>query len=85
MPRSVADYLLDCARSTDLSTPRIQPQFTPRERDVIALLLDGRSNTEIAQELGISLHSAKRHVSAVLHKVNSPSRGHFIAWMLREE
>lgn len=51
---------------------RIQWHFSPRERDVVSLLLDGRSNAKIARELGISLHSAKRHVSAVLKKVNSP-------------
>jgi DNA-binding NarL/FixJ family response regulator len=86
--RPVASYLRDRARSADIEAevarPRIQIHFSPRERDVIDLLLDGRSNTQIAQQLGISVHSAKRHVSAVLHKVNSPSRGHFIAWMLRE-
>lgn len=84
MSLPVANYLLERARSTDSSPSRIQPYFSPRERDVIALLLDGLSNQQIAHKLGISLHSAKRHVSAVLHKVNSPSRTHFVARMLRE-
>jgi DNA-binding NarL/FixJ family response regulator len=87
IPRPVASYLRHRARLADIEAEdarsRIQPHFSPRERDVIKLLLSGRSNGQIAQELGISVHSAKRHVSAVLHKVNSPSRGHFIAWMLR--
>ncbi|WP_181320654.1 response regulator transcription factor [Saccharothrix carnea] len=85
MPVPVANYLLGRARSGDVPPPRHQPYYSPRERDVIALLLDGLSNRQIADRLGISLHSAKRHVSAVLNKVNSPSRAHFVAQMLREE
>jgi DNA-binding NarL/FixJ family response regulator len=85
MPPPVANYLLERVRSSDTSPSRIQPYFSPRERDVIALLLKGLSNRQIAHRLGISLHSAKRHVSAVLHKVNSPSRAHFVARMLRDD
>jgi two-component system nitrate/nitrite response regulator NarL len=83
MPVPVANYLLENVRSTKTATPRVQPYFSPREHDVIDLLLEGLSNTQIAQKLGISLHSAKRHVSSVLHKTNSPSRTHFVAWRLR--
>jgi two-component system nitrate/nitrite response regulator NarL len=85
MPMPVASYLLERARSTDALPSRIQPYFSACERDVIALLLEGFSNRQIAHRLGISLHSAKRHVSAVLHKVNSPSRAHFVAQMLRDD
>jgi DNA-binding NarL/FixJ family response regulator len=85
IPRPVADYLLDRASSPDAPAYRFQRHYSPRERDVVSLLLDGRSNAQISQELGISLHSAKRHVSAVLNGVNSPSRAHFISSMLRHE
>jgi two-component system nitrate/nitrite response regulator NarL len=85
MPLPIANYLLERARSTDTSSARIQPYFSPRERDVIDLLLEGLGNQQIAHRLGISMHSAKRHVSAVLSKTNSPSRSHFIAWMLRDD
>jgi two-component system nitrate/nitrite response regulator NarL len=84
MPVPVANYLLERVRSTKTMTPTVQPYFSPRENEVVDLLLDGLSNRQIAQKLGISLHSAKRHVSAVLHKTNSPSRAHFVAWRLRD-
>lgn len=85
MPLPVASYLLDRARLSEAPPSRHRPPyFSPRERDVITLLLDGLSNRQIADRLGISLHSAKRHVSAVLNKVNSPSRAHFVAQMLRD-
>ena len=85
IPLPVASYLLDRARSNQMAPSRPQPYFSPRERDVISLLLEGLSNQQIASKLSISVHSAKRHVSAVLNKVNSPSRAHFVAQMLREE
>ncbi|MEU8547590.1 response regulator transcription factor [Streptomyces roseoverticillatus] len=82
MALPVASYLLERARSGGASPSRPQPYFSPRERDVIDLLLEGLSNRQIADRVGISLHSAKRHVSSVLSKVNSPSRTHFVAQML---
>ena len=86
MPHPVANYLLECcARKAAAPPPPIQPYFSPRENDVVALLLEGLGNQQIADKLGISLHSAKRHVSAVLSKANSPSRAHFVAQMLRDD
>ncbi|MGW7274598.1 helix-turn-helix transcriptional regulator [Streptomyces sp. NPDC054864] len=85
MPVPIASYLLGRARGGELSPLRCQPYFSPREHDVIALLLEGCSNRQIADKMGISLHSAKRHVSSVLSKVNSPSRAHFVAQMLRND
>ncbi|MGN9809509.1 LuxR C-terminal-related transcriptional regulator [Micromonospora sp. BQ11] len=84
IPQPVANYLFERVQSTDVSPPPAQPYFSPGERKVIDLLLEGLSNRQIAQKLGISLHSAKRRVSAVLHKANSPSRAHFVAQMLRD-
>ncbi|PSJ29084.1 hypothetical protein B7P34_09060 [Streptosporangium nondiastaticum] len=82
MALPVASYLRERARSGGPAPSPHQPYFSPRERDVISLLLEGLSNRQIADKVGISLHSAKRHVSSVLSKVNSPSRTHFVARML---
>ena len=48
--------------------------WTPRQRQVLSLLADGRTNGEIADELGISLDGAKWHVREVLSKLNVQSR-----------
>ena len=42
------------------------PQFTPRQEEVLYLLLDGRSNKEISHMLQIADETAKNHVVAVL-------------------
>jgi ATP/maltotriose-dependent transcriptional regulator MalT len=64
------------------STPRGDPssdlleQFglTAREREVLALVADGRSNSEIAQELFISRKTASVHVSNILSKLGVQTR-----------
>lgn len=48
--------------------------ITPREREVLALLVEGRSDREIAGELFISHRTVMRHVSSILDKLDAPTR-----------
>jgi DNA-binding NarL/FixJ family response regulator len=45
------------------------PQLTEREMEVLKLLVEGKSNTEIAKSLIISVHTAKTHVCNILQKL----------------
>jgi DNA-binding NarL/FixJ family response regulator len=49
-------------------------ELTEREAEVLALVADGRSNTEIARELGVSLKTVQNHVSHVLAKLQVRDR-----------
>jgi DNA-binding NarL/FixJ family response regulator len=49
-------------------------ELTSRESEVLALVADGRSNSEIAAELGISLKTVQNHVSRVLAKLQVRDR-----------
>jgi DNA-binding NarL/FixJ family response regulator len=48
--------------------------LTPRQTDVLALLLKGHPNKLIARELGLSVETIKDHVAAVLRALNVSSR-----------
>jgi len=51
-----------------------QPTFTPREKQVLALLVLGLSNGEIARKLYLSETTVKSHLSAVFKKLGARSR-----------
>jgi DNA-binding NarL/FixJ family response regulator len=54
-------------------------RLTPRELEVLAAMADGVSNKAIARRLGISFHTAKFHVAAILAKLNAESRTEAVA------
>ncbi|MEP7346484.1 MAG: response regulator transcription factor [Gemmatimonadaceae bacterium] len=49
-------------------------QLTPREQQVIQLIVDGMCNKEIAAALGVAIHTVKSHVHSVLQKLSVGSR-----------
>ena len=49
-------------------------KLTEREYEVLKLLVDGKSNTEIAKELIVSVHTAKAHVCSILQKLTVTDR-----------
>jgi DNA-binding NarL/FixJ family response regulator len=46
--------------------------LTPRERDVLALMAEGRSNTGIAHQLVVSAGAVEKHIRSVLMKLDLP-------------
>ena len=56
--------------------------LTAREREVLALMVKGMANNEIAAQLMISLSTTKSHVSSILSKLGLASRTEAIAKVL---
>jgi DNA-binding CsgD family transcriptional regulator/HSP20 family molecular chaperone IbpA len=48
--------------------------LSPREREVLSLLVDGRTNKEIARQLVISVSTVNYHVASVLTKLGAENR-----------
>jgi len=65
VPESVAKHLKERLPLSDLS---------PRENDVLALIVKGNSNKEIAAELGITEGTVKCHVNAILARLGVSDR-----------
>lgn len=60
------------ARSRAMLVERVG--LTPRQSEVLGLLLQGKPNKVIARELGLSVETVKDHVAAVLRALNVHSR-----------
>ena len=72
----VARKVLDCFPKQetlgilrDKNTEEGRVPLTEREFEVLKHLVDGKSNTEIAKELIVSVHTAKAHVCSILQKM----------------
>ncbi len=57
--------------------------LTPRELEVLSLLAEGMSNKAIARRLGISVHTAKFHVGALIDKLDAVGRTDAVAHAAR--
>lgn len=51
------------------------PDLTAREREILVLLADGRTNAAIAQRLALSSKTIRNHVSNILNKLQVADRG----------
>ena len=66
-------------REKILDTP-----LTSRELQILKLIALGKSNTEIAKELFITLHTVKKHVSSILKKMSVDDRVQVAVKAVRE-
>ena len=75
--RALVPYLVEELRrgaTRRLSLPNGAVTLTPREWEVGELLRDGRSTTEIANRLGVSPVTVRRHVGLLLTKLGAKDR-----------
>jgi DNA-binding CsgD family transcriptional regulator len=95
--RSLDPTLILAAASLIAAGHRIEPDarlepdvvgnhrgLSAREKQVASLLVEGASNKLIARSLGISVHTAKFHVAAVLEKLGARNRADAVAIVLRD-
>jgi DNA-binding NarL/FixJ family response regulator len=74
LPRALMPMLLAGDALAELSVVPDAAPLTPRELEVLAAMADGASNKAIARRLGISFHTAKFHVAAILAKLDADTR-----------
>ena len=86
---AVGEVHLDSAVARQLTRRMAAPQvvlsaLTAREREILALVAQGHSNREIAEQLVISERTARTHVSNVLSKLQLSSRTQAALLAIRE-
>jgi DNA-binding NarL/FixJ family response regulator len=85
-PRTFADAVRQVARGGSALDPEVVAHMlerrrpggpldtlTPRERDVLARMAEGRSNHEIAADLGLTAHTIARDLTAIFEKLTLPA------------
>ncbi|MGQ9731144.1 MAG: response regulator transcription factor [Candidatus Zipacnadales bacterium] len=60
--------------------PEPKPLLTRREYEIIRTLCEGRSNQEIATQLGISEKTVKNHLFHIYHRIGLKRRTELILW-----
>ena len=58
--------------------------LTTREREVLQLLAEGRSNKEVATVLDLSLHTVETHRGHIMQKLNLHSGAEMILYAIRK-
>ena len=79
---SVAEYVLQSfldAREGQQDSSAV----TPREREVIQLLAEGRGNKEVAATLGISVRTAETHRTNIMRKLECHSFSDLVRYAIR--
>lgn len=81
LARAYASSFMRPKRSGQPTAPELN--LTPREREILSLLIDGLTNKEIAQRLTVSPRTVETHVERVLGKLEVGSRSRAIAKAIR--
>ncbi|GAA1659994.1 response regulator transcription factor [Nonomuraea maheshkhaliensis] len=79
---SITARLLSAFAGAAPSGPRVQPiePLTDREEQILVTVARGRTNSEIADELHISLSTVKSHVASLMTKLGVRNRVEIAMW-----
>lgn len=76
---AIAQRLIDFfAAPQPVLMPQIFPELTDREREILGLIAQGHSNSDIARRLSLSLKTVANHVSNIFSKLQVADRAQAI-------
>jgi DNA-binding NarL/FixJ family response regulator len=80
LPGAVSATLLNDLNSVET---RQAPVLTPREREIVKLIAQGKSNKMVGRALGISVKTVEAHRAAAMHKLSLHSTAALVRYAIR--
>jgi len=80
----VSGVLIDEIRLREAEGQTEQAELTEREREILALLVEGLSNSQIAERIHLSENTVKKHLRSILEKLHVSNRGEAAVYAARE-
>lgn len=74
---------LKCGARPEEPEDAPRSRLTPREREIVQLLAEGKANKEVATALGISVKTAETHRARIMAKLNIRSIGELVRYAVR--
>ena len=72
--RAIAGGVVAPAGAVPARAEAVRPELSERQRDVLRLLVEGKTNKLIARELGLTEPTVKTHLQAVFRKLEADNR-----------
>ena len=77
------DFYVDPALSSTIVLDEGERTLTPRQREILQMLADGRQTDTVSQELGLSTETVRTHTKRILAKLGAGTRTQAVAIGLR--
>ena len=82
----VSDLIMEGRLQECAGPPTVNvPQLSPREREVLQLVVEGKASKEIATILGVSVKTAETHRSRIMFKLKLHSISELVLYAVRNE
>jgi DNA-binding NarL/FixJ family response regulator len=78
--RQVVAALSEPAAAPAAAAPELPDELTPREAEVLALIAEGLTNSEIAERLVVSAATVKSHVNHIFAKIGARDRAQAVVY-----
>jgi DNA-binding NarL/FixJ family response regulator len=75
---AIASRLMHFFAKPNLESNQMFPELTEREREILGLIARGENNAEIAQQLVLSPHTVRNHISNIFSKLQVADRAEAI-------
>jgi len=73
-PQAIANSPREQAGNTSRKVATTRPSLSPRQREVLELLMEGKSNKSICRELGLAEPTVKNHLTAIFRILKASNR-----------